>query len=433
MNKIIGSLFNVDNQNLRELIIKGGGTFLLKIVSVILAYLLTILITTNFGADVFGRFSIALTFSQFIVMVFTIGLPTYIVKLTSDINYFEQYPKSNYIKKSFYLIFYLGLIISILIYFSADFLSTFLFNDEKLKVYFRIISFLILPMMFHELLANFFRGKKDFNKYNLFTLILPYIAFFILFYLISTYFKNTEEITFLSYILGIAFIFLIELTVYVRLNYRSSISFPTNKLVRSALPMMFSTAFLFLINWTDIFMLGFIETSENVGIYNVAYKISSMGFLIIIPVNIVIAPKISELYSSKQMESLKKLIQQSTRLITFLTLPLFGIIIIFRVEILRFFGVEFIAGEMALIIISIGVLLNAMSGNVDQILNMTNSQKTLRNITIICLIANIILNYYLIPIYGINGAAIASLITNILLNGICIIYIKKKLGFITFY
>ncbi|MDP5001477.1 MAG: polysaccharide biosynthesis C-terminal domain-containing protein, partial [Flavobacterium sp.] len=76
---------------------------------------------------------------------------------------------------------------------------------------------------------------------------------------------------------------------------------------------------------------------------------------------------------------------------------------------------------------------SAMAGNVDQILNMTNNQVLLRNITILSFFVNISLNFLLIPYYGINGAAFASLISNVVINTLCLYYIKKKLGFYTLF
>ena len=120
-------------------------------------------------------------------------------------------------------------------------------------------------------------------------------------------------------------------------------------------------------------------------------------------------------------------------MIAILTLPLVILIVVFRFEILGFFGAEFLEGEMALILIVSGVFFSALSGNVDQILNMTNGQKILTRITIVAFFINLVLNYLLIPKYGINGAAQASLITNIILNILCNLYIKRNLGYFTFY
>ena len=86
-----------------------------------------------------------------------------------------------------------------------------------------------------------------------------------------------------------------------------------------------------------------------------------------------------------------------------------------------------------MIIVSIGVLFSAMAGNVDQILNMTDNQRIFRNITIVSFFLNLLLSYLLIPYYGIERAAIASLVTNVIINSICLYYIKRKLGFYTLF
>ena len=179
-------------------------------------------------------------------------------------------------------------------------------------------------------------------------------------------------------------------------------------------------------------MLGFMTTTREVGIYNLAYKLASLAMLVIISMNVVLAPKIAELYKLNQISELHKTIKNTTRIVFLLTIPIVLFLIVFSEFVLHLFGSNFVEGKTALIIISIGVLLNVMTGNVDQILNMTNNQKTLQNITIFGLLLNVGLNIFLIPKYGINGAAISSLFTNVVFNLICLFYIKKKLGFYTF-
>ena len=97
------------------------------------------------------------------------------------------------------------------------------------------------------------------------------------------------------------------------------------------------------------------------------------------------------------------------------------------------FGVEFISGSNVLIIISIAQFVNAISGSVGYIMQMTDNQVIFRNVILIASLINILLNYLLIPMYGINGAAVATLISMIFWNLTLIIYIKKKLGFLTVY
>ncbi|HMF73230.1 MAG TPA: polysaccharide biosynthesis C-terminal domain-containing protein, partial [Flavitalea sp.] len=141
---------------------------------------------------------------------------------------------------------------------------------------------------------------------------------------------------------------------------------------------------------------------------------------------------ISKLYKSQNQAELQVMIKKITRLVTLITTPIVLFLVFFGRPILEFFGENFVEGRSTLNIIAIGFLINVMTGNVDQILNMTDNQKVLRNITIFGFILNVLLNLALIPRFGINGAAVASLITNVVFNLTCVVYIKKRLGFYTF-
>lgn len=158
--------------------------------------------------------------------------------------------------------------------------------------------------------------------------------------------------------------------------------------------MMLSSLMLYLLNWTDIFMLGFMRTSSEVGIYNLAYKLGSLGMLIIISMNVVLAPKISELYKLNKISELHLTIKKTTKVVTLLTIPIVVFLISFSEFILSVFGNSFVEGKTALVIIAVGVLLNVLTGNVDQILNMTNNQRVLKNITVFSFGINVALNFF---------------------------------------
>ena len=99
--------------------------------------------------------------------------------------------------------------------------------------------------------------------------------------------------------------------------------------------------------------------------------------------------------------------------------------------ILSIFGYDFVTGKYALLILLFGQLVNVICGSVGYILMMTNKQKKLRNFVFYSAIINIILNFMLIPKYGIMGSAISSTISLSIWNLLSLSYIYKKYGFIT--
>ena len=230
---------------------------------------------------------------------------------------------------------------------------------------------------------------------------------------------------------GFAIVVMISL-FYFPFKLNPTIIYPSKDLFKLSLPMLFSSTFIFLTNWTDIFMLGILVPKQEVGIYNAAWKIATLTVIVINVINIIIGPQIAKLFESNDTFALKRKVQQATQLVTLFTLPIIAGILIFRKPLLNMFGEDYLEGEITLIILAIGMLFNALSGSVTLVLNMTSKQIALRNFTIIAALTNVVLNYFLIQHYGIIGAALATTLTTILLNVLGIISIKRTFNFYPF-
>jgi len=117
----------------------------------------------------------------------------------------------------------------------------------------------------------------------------------------------------------------------------------------------------------------------------------------------------------------------------FTSLPIFLIVFIAPNWIMSLFGPEFTIGVSALLLMAFSQLINSLSGSVGYIMQMTNNQKMFQYIIISSSVLNILLNYLLIPIYGIDGAAFSSMVSMIVWNMVTVIFIKQKLGFLAIY
>lgn len=430
----MSTLTNIKKVLSEELLKKSSSVFILRIVGMALAYAAIILITRTFGAETYGRFSLLVTTSQFLVLLFSLGLPFAIVKLTADINFFHNSPKNNYLYNALIAILVSGIIGAILLYFSADFIAVNIFKDVLLIPYFKTLSYFFVFVVLHSFLVEFLKGRKLFINYGLYLYIMPYLLFFIIYFVFyNKEINTTESAIYFSYLISFLIISFITFFFLPIKQLKTVKTYPYKDLFYLSFPMLFSAAFIFISNWTDVFMLGAMVTKAEVGIYNAAYKLAIIALLVITAINTVLAPRIAELYSKNNIEGIKEEVQKATKIITYITIPIVVVLIAFRKQLLSMFGAEFVQGEQVLIIVSIGLLFNALSGSVGQVLNMTKHQKELRNFTLIAGLSNVVLNYILIKKMGISGAAISSLITNILLNILCLIYIKKKFNFYAFF
>jgi O-antigen/teichoic acid export membrane protein len=413
--------------DIKYLLQNSGLTFFLRILGMGLGYLIAIYISKLYGADVYGRYSILVTFAQFSVMLFSLGLPTAIVKLTSEAEHFNKLPITNYLNRSIIVLVISGIIGSIIIYSTSSLLGYNLFHDNLLSKLFKYLSYFFIFMILHNFGAQFFSGRKKFLAYGLNMFIFPNILFFVFIFIFRSLNLVTEFFAILSYILSLT-----SVGIYLLFNLpikKVYQNYPYKNLLKLSLPILFSSAFLFISNWTDIFMLGSMVSKSEVGVYSAAYKLATISLLIILTVNIVIAPKIAELYNQNKSKQLSFEVRRANQLMTLLTLPIVIGLIVFRKFLLGLFGLEFLSGELALILLSIGFLFNAFSGTVSHILNMTDYQRIFRNLTLAMAILNIGLNYILIPKFGINGAALASLFSQLFLNVFAVFYVKINLGF----
>ncbi len=398
-----------------------------------LSYGAIFFITNKYGDEVYGRFSLSQTIIEFLALVFSLGLTTATVKFTANTNFFKNgLPQNQFLKNTVVLLLVSSIVISITFYLLNNWFSVVLFEDAQLIPYFRYIAFFMIFVIFHAFFSEFIRGKGNFFQFALFRYVFPNLGF-VVFLAIFHQLQLIEADTVLAYLVSITLLVFVLVFYFPfnRLNTRKSFSY--NELLAVSFPMLFSSAFLFLSNWTDVFMLGKMVTKADLGVYNAAYKLSLVALVVINAVNTVLAPKISRLYGENKIKIIGQEVQHATKLITLITLPLVILLIVFRVPILSLYSEAFIRGEYVLVVVSLGLLFNAFSGSVGQILNMTKHQKVLRKFTLYSLLINVTLNYFLIIRYGILGAAIASVISNVFLNTLCVIFIKKKFNFYAFY
>lgn len=424
----------LDTSNLKYLLGKGGISFLFRIIGMVLSFFNIWLISNFFDTEAYGIFSLIQTFILILSLIFTLGVQNVLIsEINNQLNDGVDYSHSFLLKTS-KLVLVTSILPILILYFGKETLSH-LFNNKNLIKHFEFIAISIPFLLLHEVILYYFIALKKFVRFGFFMFFLPNIFFTTSILIFKNLINDSFYITVLfclSYILT----FFIEFVLTFRgFKFKTSTKklLSYQKILQKALPMMFSGIMVLLLNWTDILMLGVMKSEKEVGIYNAAFKIGFMVLIIISTINVIIVPKISELFQEGKLIELKKLLNRSTQLITILTLPIVLVLIVFGKYILAQFGSDFIEGYLVLVIITLSSFFSSICGNVDQILNFTNNQSALLKINIFSLLLNVVLNFFLIDNYGIEGAATASLISTIFLNTFCVIYIKRKLGFYTLF
>lgn len=177
----------------------------------------------------------------------------------------------------------------------------------------------------------------------------------------------------------------------------------------------------------SIFLLGMFQNQSNIGVFNIAMRISEVISFSLVIVNFVLSPVIAKLYANGETERLQQLITRCARVTLLIGSLLMLGVVFFRREILFLFGENFLLGQNSLIILCSGQLVNILCGSVGLLLLMTGNQRFSIYSVAAGIAINLILNLLLTPKYGITGAAIASAGSLVVWNLMSYFFVRKRL------
>ena len=429
------------DKDFSELFKKGGISFLMRFAGQIMGFIITFIIARYFGASGLGDYVLSIIVLRIFVLFAKLGLDTASIRFIAQFAIKSQWINiRNYRRKVLLLLIVTSLCASVCMYWYADLISVIVGAKEE---YIRLNSFFVFPMAFFILNYQSLRGLKRINEFSFFYWFSR-VAFSAIIILIAVQFsqnKNIPVFAFLSSLVLVSILsylmFLYRLKQKLNCNDSSYISIDSllsfKAILLVSLPLLFAQTGQFIMAWTDKLMLGGFMSSVEVGVYDIAFKLSMIANIALTAITSVTAPKFAELFAVRDFKRLEKVVNQSTKIVFWSSLPVLIFLLLFSNMILGFFGEEFQLGKQAFYLLSLSTMISAFSGPAGNILQMTGRQVIFMNVLFAGAIINIILNYLLIPIYGIEGAAFASMTSVIFWNLTMVYFVKKEFGFLTIY
>ncbi len=186
---------------------------------------------------------------------------------------------------------------------------------------------------------------------------------------------------------------------------------------RSILPLSMITGLQGISQNADLVMLGFLSSDADVGLYRIALSVSTLTVIGVTALNMLVQPYIARLYAKAEFEKLQKLISGSAFMACAVTLPVILIFILGGHGLLvLIFGVQYSGAHISLVILSIGLISTAFFGMAGVLLAMAGYERRLLILLSVSTTLNVFMNALLIPVAGIEGAAIATSISQFILN-----------------
>jgi len=424
--------------HLKELIQGSLTFFILRILGMVVGYAFTLIVTRNLGASAWGIFVLCFTVLHIVSVIGKLGLDTALLRFIAQYNAQGKGKTAKYIYfKSIIIIIPLSLLLSIFLYYLSPLLAEKIFAKKHLAPYLKLMSFALIPFVLLSINSESLRAFKKIKEYTTLQTFLPFL-FALIFFSISFYILNIKSIkaVVVAYILGIGISFLFS---FLLLNKEFSNKngeleqIPLKQILSISLPMLLTSSLFMIMSWTDTIMLGMWRTEEEVGIYNVAVRLSMITSFTLGAINSIAAPKFAEFWGKKDLEGLKKVAQQSTKLIFWTSAPVLALYLIFPEWFMGLFGNEFRKGALALVLLTVGQFVNVMTGPIYYIFQMSNHEKLQFVLQFSYSFFNLLLNIFLIPKYGFYGAAFSLMLTYTIGKLTSSIFLKLKFGFWNIY
>lgn len=396
-----------------------------QIIFMISGYAIHIFIGRYLGPDDYGIFGIIISIMTLINILFATGISQASSKFIAT----ENNDIDKIMKISFNLQIIFSIIIFIIYFISSQIIANIL-GDPDLSKYIRISAFAIPIYAIYSIYGGFLNGLRLYGRQTFMTIAQSIIKVITVIGLVLLGFAIYGAI--IGYILGalisaiIGWIYIIDIKNN-SIDTDKNSDFSSKKIIDfSLLITVFSFSLLFLIN-ADLFIVKRILDNTQTGYYTAASTLSKLPYYILTGLGITLFPAISK-FSSDKIQ-VKKYIRESIRYLILILFPITVIISGSSKLLIEFiYSNKYIDASYPLETLIFGLAAFTISYILMTIINAYGRPMVPTIITVILIPIVIILNWFLIPIYGLEGAAIATTITGFIGLILSSAYIIKIFG-----
>lgn len=395
-----------------EIFVGGGISFVVKFLGGLLTYISTIYITRFYGLEMAGAYFYIVSIIYILAGLSSLGMEHILIKLipihVSNNNFSSVKDIFNRVLlKTLTVgsIFILGLLIL------RPYISPISYTP------FFILALTVISLALANILAASLQGLKRISASGVTSsLLLPLLTIIFIWMLgdRSSFLSLAISFASASYItIAVAYFIWISVT-----NNDSGISDVAEWIAfdKSRVSFFIISVMNLVIVWLPNVILGTFGDEGQVAIYNAALRSAMMLSIVHISVSAIIAPKYSELFSSKNYAALDKSIRFSVLLmISISSVPLI-FIIVFSESIINLFGDSLDGGQEILVVLAVGQFINVAASSFYHFNLMTGNEVVVRRGLVIATLTGSIFGAVGMSYFGAIAMAYGSLISIILLS-----------------
>ncbi|MFH0830246.1 MAG: oligosaccharide flippase family protein [Candidatus Aenigmatarchaeota archaeon] len=397
----------------REIALKTGLIGGWSITAAVISFIFTLLVSNTLGPADYGLFVLSMS-------VFELGLVFFYGINDAGTKYIAETRLRCIAKKVATMEIIIGIIMAAVLFFGADFIAGLL--GKPIGGYLRIVAIALAIRPGMEVLKSVYLGMKRMKLFvtvlainDIGRLIFAAVAFALGFGVGGVLWGLVAAI-FLSFIIA---------SFGLKKNGLSPGYFETRKLVNYSLRSF--TYFIFLAIYAQItyYMVGAFLPAEEVGIFGLIFKLIVIGIgLIPAAVNTVLFPYFSEL--STDEERTGKLLSASLTITTVTATFMCVVMFLLLGHFVRLLFPAYSEGLLIVPILIAGSFINVISSTTDSLVKGRGDFRIGITSAAAAIAVLAVSGYYMIPAYGLTGAALTWFFGSVTVNVLFLLQIRKK-------
>jgi len=420
--KVVNNLDGIDT-----IAKKAGFSGFGEVAALCINFFTVVLITRIAGAKIYGIFLIAEGVITILIVLSLCGMKNGIVRYVS---FYKAKDDPSRIKGIILSALLTGICLSVLVsvvtFLFSKIIAVNIFHEIEVSLAIKILVISVPFLVIKEIFLSTIHGFQAIKELVFVNQLMKPSAKFLftaVFFLLGLKLMGVLFAYIITSIILVVSAGIILSRMFPFIDHNLRPLYSTKEFLNFSWPLFLTQFLSIIIHWTDIMMLGYFLSSKEVGIYGVVLKVGPFIVMPLLAFNLVFSPLISELHTKGELDRLGAHFKLITKWILLFSFPIFIFLILFPGHILSLFGGEFSPARIPLFLICLGELINSITGPSGYMIMMTGRPKlSLLNSTLMGGL-NIILNYLLIPRYGMQGAAFATCFSMSFINIIRVVEI----------
>ncbi|WP_304105183.1 flippase [Methanobrevibacter ruminantium] len=372
------------------------------------AFLWTIAIARYLGVNDYGILSFAISFTVLLGMGTDIGMTTFATREISK----EKSLTNKFINN----VIPFKVVLSVLLFILTA-LILFLLGYDKLTIDVSlIISIETIFICMVKFIAGVFQAHEDVRINSIGDMVSGLLL--LLFTFITIFFDLGLKAIAMSYTL--TYLIYMIIMAYEIIKHYGAPKFELDLpfwigTAKKSIPFGLSIFFYTVYFSIDVVMVQMIAGDYATGLYNSAYKIVSVFAAFYVIYQYVIFPLMSKLYA-EDTNLLKVSFEQSFKYSLLILLPLsIGVYLYSDYIINLIYSSQYALASPAMQILIWTIVFLFINGVATSLLNSIGKEVSVTKIYVVAAVFNIVLNYFMIPVLSYNGAAITTVLSEVLI------------------